>query len=549
MRRFFAVFLAVLLLISTMIPAYAAAPYDADWVPPVPDFITQIENGFQAGGLLLYGMQEYQEVDDWFDEVLQDENAVVLFLLDQGVYNRYNEENGIDYDRQFSIYMVAPDKKANGSRYDLGVFEHRGGPRHQQQMNVPSPMSYMCLNSPHSFAKFIYDVKTGKLVMQPSLSHLPGGSGSVIRFTYVLAAGNFDSIVSASPFQFVNGAFSEPSDVYPGFTQVCGKDFGVGTIYHQVVDGKAVEHWRDYDWWLGINGGEIPPYNQNLDLDQDTDGDGKPDLNVDVDGDGEPDLNIDADGDGKPDINIDTDGDQKPDLNIDTDGNGRPDVNIDTNGDDKPDLNIDTNGDGKPDLNIDTNGDRKPDLNIDTNGDGKADINIDTNGDKKPDLNIDTDGDRKPDLNIDTTGDGKADTNVDIDGDGKPDVNVRPGEGSSSGSGGSGSESGSGSGSDGGGDSGGGSSSDKGSPPDTWLEKDDQDLTYDPWKFFDPFQFKYDSFSWDKNYDPLKGYQPGRMPEFPKAGNPNYGAKDPFDVPNDIKFKDFVIQFEEGEGD
>lgn len=567
MRRFFAVFLAVLLLISTMIPAYAAAPYDADWVPPVPDFITQIENGFQAGGLLLYGMQEYQEVDDWFDEVLQDENAVVLFLLDQGVYNRYNEENGIDYDRQFSIYMVAPDKKANGSRYDLGVFEHRGGPRHQQQMNTPSPMSYMCLNSPHSFAKFIYDVKTDKLVMQPSLSHLPGGSGSVIRFTYVLAAGNFDSIVSASPFQFVNGAFSEPSDVYPGFTQVCGKDF-VGTIYHQVIDGKAVEHWRDYDWWLGINGGEIPPYNQNLDLDQDTDGDGKPDLNVDVDGDGEPDLNIDVDGDGKPDVNIDTDGDQKPDLNIDTNGDGKADVNIDVDGDDKADLNVDTNGDGKPDINIDTNGDRKPDLNIDTNGDRKPDLNIDTNGDKKPDLNIDTDGDQKPDLNIDTTGDGKADTNVDIDGDGKPDVNVKPGGGSGSGSGssgsGSGSESGSGSGSSGtgsgdggggdgggdnpGGDSGGGSSSDKGSgPPDTWFEDDsDTGIKLNPWEFYDPFQFDYSPFPWDKDYDPLEGYEPGRMPDFPKAGNPNYGAKDPFDVPNDIKFKDFVIQFEKG---
>lgn len=552
MRRFFAVFLAVLLLASTVIPAYAAAPYDADWVPPVPDFITRIENGFQAAGLGINGSAQYQEVTDWFEDVLGDPNAVVLFLLDQGVYNRYNEENGIDYDRQFSIYMVAPDKKANGSRYDLGVFEHRGGPCHQQQMNTPSPMSYMCLNSPHSFAKFIYDVKTGKLVMQPGLSRLPGGSGSVIRFTYVLAAGNFDSIISPEPLRFVNGPFSEPSDVYPGFTQVCGKDFGVGTVYHQVVDGKAVEHWRDYDWWLGIDGGEIPSYNQNLDLDQDTDGDGKPDLNVDVDGDGEPDLNIDADGDGKPDVNIDTDGDQKPNLNIDTDGDGRPDVNIDTDGDDKPDLNIDTNGDGKPDVNIDTNGDGKPDLNIDTDGDGKADINIDTNGDKKPDLNIDTDGDRKPDLNIDTTGDGKADTNVDIDGDGKPDVNVRPGEGSSSGSGGSdtgdGGDSGGGSSSSGG-DSGGGSSSDKGSPPDTWLEKDDQDLTYDPWKFFDPFQFKYDSFSWDKNYDPLKGYQPGQMPSFPKPGNPNYGAKDPFDVPNDIKFKDFVIQFEEGEGD
>ncbi len=518
MKRSLAVFLAVLLLVSTVIPAHAAAVYDPEWVPPVPDFITQIENGFQAEGLVINGSAQYQEVTDWFEDVLGDKNAVVLFLLDQGVYNRYNEENGIEYDRQFSVYMVAPDKKANGSRYDLGVFEHRGGPRHQHQMNVPSPMSYMCLNNPHSFVKFIWDEKADKLVMQPSLSRLPGGSGSVIRFTYVLAAGNFDSIVSPAPLRFVNGPISEPSDVYPGFTQVCGKDFGVGTVYHQVVDGKAVEHWRDHDWWLGIEGGEIPPYDQDLELDQDTNGDGK------------------------------------------------------------PDINVDTDGDGQPDINVDTNGDRQPDINIDTNGDGKPDINMDTNGDGKPDINIDTNGDRKPDLNIDTNGDGKPDTNVDIDGDGKPDVNVRPGDGSSSGSGssgagssgsgsgsgsgssGSGSESGSGSGGDGsgggggdsgggssgGGDSGGGSSSDKGSGhPDTWLEKEDyDDLDRDSWNFFDPFKQQYEPFAWDKGYDPLEGYEPGRMPDFPQAGNPNYGAKDPFDIPNDIKFKDFVIEFE-----
>ncbi len=161
---------------------------------------------------------------------------------------------------------------------------------------------------------------------------------------------------------------------------------------------------------------------------------------------------------------------------------------------------------------------------------------------------------------------------------GKPDVNVRPGDGSSSGSGssgagssgsgsgsgsgssGSGSESGSGSGGDGsgggggdsgggssgGGDSGGGSSSDKGSGhPDTWLEKEDyDDLDRDSWNFFDPFKQQYEPFAWDKGYDPLEGYEPGRMPDFPQAGNPNYGAKDPFDIPNDIKFKDFVIEFE-----
>ena len=573
MRRFLAVFLAALLLAATAIPAYAAAPYDADWVPPIPNFIVSTSTGFtlnidfatQLGTAVPAGPAQ------WIENLIADETAVSICLLDQGVYNRSKEENHIDYDRQFSIYLVAPDKKSNGSYYDLGSFMHKGGPQHQEQMVTPSPMMYMCLDNPHSFVKYVYDPQANLLVMQPSVSHLPAGAS--LRFTYVLGVGRIWDYLPDTD----NGVFSEPSEVYPGFTCVSGKDFGVGTIYHQFVDGKAVEHWRDYDWWLGVDGGAIPPYNQNLDIDQDTDGDGKADLNVDTDGDGKPDINIDTDGDGKPDINIDTNGDKKPDLNIDTDGDGKADINIDTNGDGKADISIDTNGDKKPDINIDTNGDRKPDLNIDTNGDGKADINIDTNGDKKPDLNIDTDGDRKPDLNVDTNGDGKADENVDIDGDGKPDVNVTPGWGSSSGSGvsgsgsgsgdgssGSGSESGSGSGSSGtgsgdgggdgdgdnpGGDSGGGSSSDKGSgPPDTWLEDEDYNgLDHYLWNFFDPYKYQYDPFAWDKDYDPLEGYEPGQMPDFPGAGNPNYGAKDPFDVPNDIKFKDFVIEFEKGE--
>jgi hypothetical protein len=492
MKKALAVLLSLALLVSLAVPAYAAEPYDADWIPPVPDFIIPAGNGFRFSYDVpgVPASKEYQDVSDWIAALAED-NALFLILLDQGVYNRYKEENGVDYDRQFSLYIVSPDKKSDGSYYDLGGFEHMGGPQHQQQMNVPGPMSYLCLNSPHSFAKVIYDVKANELVLSPSLSHLPGGSGSKIRFTYVLAAGNYQSLVSNFP-AIQNGSFAETSEVYPGFTQVSGKDFGVGTIYQQfTAEGKAVEHWRDYDWWLGIEGEPIPPYNPNLDKDQDTDGDGK------------------------------------------------PDINVDTNGDGKPDLNIDTDGDGKPDINIDTNGDGKPDLNIDTDGDGKPDINIDTNGDRKPDLNIDTDGDRKPDVN------------VDIDGDGRPDVNVKPGEGSGGGSSGSGS-SGSGSGSEGGSTSGGssgggseggssgggseggsssggssgsegGSSSDKGSgSPDTWFDPSDGGVSYDPWEFFDPFKSEYDPVPWDKDYNPTK------------PGDSIYSGYDPFAVFNNM---------------
>ena len=183
-------------------------------------------------------------------------------------------------------------------------------------------------------------------------------------------------------------------------------------------------------------------------VNEDANGDGKPDYNIDTDGDGDPDLSVDTDGDGLPDLDVDTDGDDKPDVNIDTDGDGVPDVNIvdyDTDGKPEnvdplnpklPNVNVDTDGDGEPDVNVDTDGDGVPDLNVvDRDHDGKPDpvdpknpakpnVNVDKNGDGVPDLFIDIDKDLKPDLNIDTNEDGYPDVNVDTDGDLKPDVNV-----------------------------------------------------------------------------------------------------------------------------
>lgn len=211
-------------------------------------------------------------------------------------------------------------------------------------------------------------------------------------------------------------------------------------------------------------------------MNEDVNGDGKPDYNIDTDGDDEPDLNVDTDGDGLPDKDVDTDGDGKPDVNVDTDDDGKPDENIvdrDTDGDpenvdplspdpvlpnvnvvvpdpndpDDPDkkviLNEDTDGDGKPDKNIvDEDLDGKPDP-VDPKNPPKPNVNVEVpdpndpdDPDKKVILNKDTDGDGIPDLDIvDEDGDGKPDpidpkspnppapnVNVDTDKDGKPDM-------------------------------------------------------------------------------------------------------------------------------
>lgn len=200
-----------------------------------------------------------------------------------------------------------------------------------------------------------------------------------------------------------------------------------------------------------------------IEINQDSDGDGKPDLNIDIDHDGKADLNIDVDCDGIPDIDIDTDGDGKPDYNVDTDGDGEPNINMGslpkpwkpnkcqtvndvhycTMGNLTPHLNIDTDNDGRPDVNLDIDNDRMPELNIDADGDLIPDVDIDTSGDGKPDINIDLDGDGVADLNLlritkwkpesnyqingfayDTMSGLKPQYNIDTDGDGKADENL-----------------------------------------------------------------------------------------------------------------------------
>ena len=525
MKKYISILLALVVILGCSVVAFAdfvpmpsdPDAYDPEYIPAIPDFITPDTNPSTTGSLFdtsldiegSWGTDEQTFWDNFYST-----NSPYLVLLSQGVYNRYNEEKGVQYDRQYEVYFLKWKSSSSLSAYSFGSFGHVTSPRHRQGMADGNTMRFLPFQNKFDVLVLKHDAQRNVWVSAPLLKNVSYSS----NFTYVLAS----SPISGEPFYHGN------IKMYPYHSSIGGKSFEVaGFAQGGAPGGNSYLCQRDYDWWLGIPGNDTPPvnppYDPDKDLDKDTNGDGRPDINIDTDGNGKADLNIDTDGDGKPDMNIDTDGDNRPDINIDTDGDGRPDINIDTNedgeadlnidtnGDSKPDLNIDTDGDGKPDINIDTNGDKKPDLNVDTDGDGKADLNIDTNGNGKPNINIDTNGDKKPDLNIDTDGDGKADTNIDTDGDGIPDQNIKPGGGSGSGT------------------------------PDSWWEGDSGgDLSYNSWKFFDPFQFEYQPLEWGEDYNPLKGYSPANMPDFPSCGIPDVRIKDPFDIPNDIDFKDYV---------
>lgn len=144
-------------------------------------------------------------------------------------------------------------------------------------------------------------------------------------------------------------------------------------------------------------------YLGKMQMNQDLDGDGIPDLNIDLDDDGICDINCDTDKDGKPDRNIDYQSNRKPIFNIlmDDDTIFNP-VNQDTNNDGKCDINCDTNNDGWPDLNIDYDGDGEVDYDRDIDGDGIKDLDLDLNGDGVCDLNCDDDKDNVCDRNCST---------------------------------------------------------------------------------------------------------------------------------------------------
>lgn len=169
-------------------------------------------------------------------------------------------------------------------------------------------------------------------------------------------------------------------------------------------------------------------------------------INIDIDGDKIPDINISNDNgvtitnqvdklveiDGKTyKLNEDTNGDGFPDINIDIDNDGKPDINITDNISNVCIKNCDTNHDGTPDylIDIDDTGNNLisiGNLNYDYDFDTKYEVNIDTDYDLYPDLDIDLDGDKIPDINIDYDHDGTADFNIDTNNDGKPDINIDP---------------------------------------------------------------------------------------------------------------------------
>lgn len=441
MKKIIVVFLAIFLLAGLSVTAFAVEnPYDSSFVPEIPDWITIYNYG---NSIQYHGKNELES--GMSREVFSDFFATTgpyVVLLSQGVYNKYKEDNDIDYDREYQIYYLKLKNQNSSSEFEFGSFSHHGGPHHSELMTTGNTMLFQPLFNEFQCIKASYDRERDALIWDASpvtISH------TAIPFTYVLGAGDpVNTTIFSSPL-------SGEHDLYPYKDCIGGLTMEISTDYNYAADSPNAEDYceRDYDWWVGIDGENQPPI--------------KPPYNPDDD------LNKDMDGDGRPDINIDSDGD------------GRADVNVDTDGDGKPDINIDTNGDKKPDVNIDTNGDRKPDINIDTNGDGKPDTNIDT------------------------------------DGDGKPDLNVKPGHGSGS------------SGSD---------------VPDSWWEDNSgEDLTYNAWEFFNPFKFMYEPFEWDNSFDPVASYQLPTMPDFPGCGIPDVSIKDPFDIPNDIHFKDYVIEF------
>jgi hypothetical protein len=454
MKRFSAVFLAALLMVGQIVPAYAAGYDFSDWVPPIPSFVKT------SGGLSHLDMDA--ETYSAFTTISGDgafKGRPSLLLLSQEKFNAVNEANGTDYDRQFCVYYIELENKV-GPGGKTCFFRHKAGPRHQQSVTTANPMEFGGYVS-FSFRKCIYDYKTQKLVLQPGISK--GSSGGIIRFTYVLGS----------------NLLAEPSKLYPGYSSLVqekdGKTswypFETGTIYYN--DGVPHYGEEDYNWWLWTTSQTVSGSSSHPGL-------------------------------------------TAPGGANSSGGSGSGSGGSGSGGGSSSSGGSSTGGSSA--------------------GGSSSTGGSSTGGDSSGGSS--TGGSSSGGSSSGGSSTGGSSTGGDSSG------------GSSTGGSSTGGDSGNGSNTGGGtGDeSSGGSSSDKGSgPPNTWFGAGggDGDLEYKGWEFFDPFKYNYTPFPWDKDYDPLAGYTPGKMPEFPRPGNPNASwPKDPYDVPDAvIRFEDFIIAF------
>ena len=188
MKRFVSFLMASFLAACLTIPAFAAenpAVYDASFVPPIPDFIREYSDWYYGNGTqITCGFTGKLGFD--YGSYPQDDVFPVVVLLSQGRYDKYKEENGIDYDREYSLYYILLRKYHGAANdYSLGSFLHKGGPQHTMFMGSGNCMQYV-LNSnfEYSFIKMDYNWEGGYFESNEDMHHVSQGSLSFFPFAY-----------------------------------------------------------------------------------------------------------------------------------------------------------------------------------------------------------------------------------------------------------------------------------------------------------------------------------------------------------------------------
>ena len=116
MKKYISILLALVVILGCSVVAFAdfvpmpsdPDAYDPEYIPAIPDFITPDTNPSTTGSLFdtsldiegSWGTDEQTFWDHFYST-----NSPYLVLLSQGVYNRYNEEKGVQYDRQYEVLL------------------------------------------------------------------------------------------------------------------------------------------------------------------------------------------------------------------------------------------------------------------------------------------------------------------------------------------------------------------------------------------------------------------------------------------------------------
>lgn len=230
MRRYAVLLVALLLIVGSAVPAFAAVDSNGRWVPDMPPFV-QSSGGGAVTITVPYSRDGNSAVKSFFSSLDSSPYFVVTW---QGNWNGYTDDGkNVGDDRQWWLAFVRPKLGGNGGSFSFrsALFDIVEGTSTWSRMNN-SYANPVRLYSPNGFeiVAYQYDYAAEKLT-----------GGTVVQsvgylwLSYVVGYGN---------------QLADTSSQYPGARTLLGGDESKSWGFETGCDNPQYPD-RYYDWWVG----------------------------------------------------------------------------------------------------------------------------------------------------------------------------------------------------------------------------------------------------------------------------------------------------------